>query len=108
MHLTFGIDIDGTISKDVPLFKKIISEIKNSGHAVYIVTGRKEFTKDIEYISRFGVSILFCGDRLKKDFVESKGISIDIWIDDMPGTIERCRKLEECSDDELISAGDVW
>jgi hypothetical protein len=44
------------------------------------------------------VPLYYSGGKLKRHAMEFVGIAVDIWIDDMPGTIEPCRKLP---DDDL-------
>lgn len=38
--------------------------------------------------------IIYADSKLKREAAEAAGYHVDIWIDDEPGTIERCRLLE--------------
>ena len=39
------------------------------------------------------VPVLYCGDELKETVALRNGYTVDIWIDDSPGTIQECKKL---------------
>lgn len=80
--LTFGLDFDDTVTKNIPMFMDIVDAICKHGGDIYIVTARQEngwceklrgFSEDT------GIHVIFTGARAKRDIAE-----IDIWIDDFP------------------------
>jgi len=83
-QLTFGIDLDDTITQDPQLFRVLIRVIKDHGHQVYIVTARQpgahcEISREFEPLVD---GVIFCGTTAKADVAK-----IDIWIDDFPLSI---------------------
>lgn len=94
MNVAF--DFDKTWTRDPDVWRTVAKLLHGRGHKCYLVTRRKEHTPDIDrfYIPTWMPQI-FCAGALKRDFCEALGIHIDIWIDDEPGTIERCRILDD-------------
>jgi hypothetical protein len=104
--LTFGIDIDGTWDQAPHLFLALCLLLEQMGHRAVIVTGSRQPIEKLERLrlateGRVHYQIVTCEGMLKKKACEALGIHIDIWIDNEPGTIEECRKLQESEDDTL-------
>lgn len=87
--LTVAVDYDDTITSDVSLWLQIISLFKSNGWSVMIVTGRRNTISNRQEIEQCvpGVPVYFAYDQPKRDFMDSHGISIDVWIDDVPEMI---------------------
>lgn len=80
--LTFGLDFDDTVTKNIPLFKDIVGIILSHGVDIYIVTAREQdywCDKLRKFSNDTGVKVIFTGCKAKQDIAE-----IDIWIDDFP------------------------
>ena len=59
-----------------------------------IATNRKEWSDDMKRGAiPDDLSIYFCGWSLKADYMRKMGVQVDIWIDDMPGTVQDTRIL---------------
>jgi len=88
--LNFGLDYDGTYSAAPELWNSIINLIHAAGHKVYIVTARDGDTvwgDPVREVIGDKVPIIFTWNQQKKSYTLSKGIDIDIWIDDNPNWI---------------------
>ena len=96
--MTIAIDIDLTWDRDPDLFFDFVWMARNRGHTVIIVTGREQPQEKLDrlYLSRAPVAeILVSGGELKEEFCRKRGIKVDIWIEDMPGMVQRCPILED-------------
>ncbi len=93
--MTIAIDFDNTWTADVVLWRQFADDAKKRGHDVIIVTARTHWSKDISRHFDGEVPLYYTGGKLKRHAMEFVGIAVDIWIDDMPGTIEQCRKLSD-------------
>lgn len=91
---TIAIDYDGTWTADPALWRSFVASAEARGHRVIIVTGRHGWTDDM---TRGGippsVPIHYTAGALKETALRQQGITVDIWIDDMPGMIQDCRIL---------------
>lgn len=88
--MTIAIDFDGTFTQDPTLWANFIITARKRGHRVIMVTARfPDMTSGMEFAFEvFGrESVFFTGNCLKGLYMERKGISVDVWIDDMPQTI---------------------
>ena len=88
--LTFAIDYDGTWSADPEAFIAFSSILRQRGHRVIIVTARvagRGIGEVWKYCEAHVDRILSSGADYKRDYAESQGEKVDIWIDDMPGMI---------------------
>jgi hypothetical protein len=84
---SIALDYDDTFTSDPGLWRMFVAACQARGHTVYIVTARYENNvADIE-VNLPGLEIMASGGMPKRDFCSSKGIEIDIWIDDMPWLI---------------------
>ena len=91
--LNIALDFDGTFTEDKDLWLDFVDLTKrNRPHRIYMVTLRsEEHDRDAihDYLEDYGVEIVWCDGRSKREVVDEKGIHIDIWIDDMPESIGR-------------------
>lgn len=98
--LTISIDLDKTWTADPVAFSTIAYIFKQRGHTVIICTRRTELSHEERValqIPEF-VTLFFASYGFKRDAVP---FSVDIWIDDEPGTIEPQRLLQETNDSSL-------
>lgn len=104
--MNIAIDYDGTMKRssqfdlhECDMWGDIINAFILAGHRPHIVTMRLGSDEDVREIERFlslagvadleiAVPIIFCGEKgLKRAVCKEQGISIDVWIDDMPDMI---------------------
>ncbi len=92
--LVIAIDYDFTYTADPALWYGFIMQAQGHGHTVIRVTGRTEppFPHEIQFPKM--VAIICAGDEEKAKAAIKAGYKVNIWIDDMPGTIEPLRKLQ--------------
>jgi hypothetical protein len=86
--LLFALDIDHTYTGDPEGFRQFVSLMKERGHRFIFATGREKWTDDMTAMNLPDIPIVFCGRDFKRKAVTASGYKVDIWIDDMPGTIE--------------------
>jgi len=88
MNIAF--DYDDTITSDPRTFENAMEMFDRAGWYVYVVSGRLHvagralaYLKDLPFIR--GV---YTTDYInKREFMEDKGIEIDVWVDDTPESI---------------------
>ena len=90
MHIS--LDFDDTYTRDPQMWNKFINLAKLSGHNVYCVTFRFPEQSQQVYESIGQVigndCCYFTAYTAKRSYMQSKGIMIDVWIDDMPMLID--------------------
>lgn len=103
--MNIAVDYDDTYTRD-PIFWDLMIDLAQSrGHRVYCITARstrhaEEVLDDLE--KRLGRdAILFTGGQAKRAYAFSKGICIDVWVDDDPGMILTGIKVED-------GVGSLW
>ena len=99
--MTIAIDFDNTWTADVALWRAFAADAKKRGHDVIIVTARSCYTDDMDRYFAWEVPSYFTNGELKRHYMEALDIAVDVWIDDVPGSIEPCRKLRETNIDDL-------
>lgn len=84
--MNLSLDYDNTYTRDPKGWDEFIALFKSRGHNVYCVTMRSPPEAVQVFHDLTGkVDNIFCTNRqAKKDFMFNVGISIDVWIDDMP------------------------
>ena len=92
--MNISIDFDDTYTRDPQLWNQFIRQAQAREHTVYCVTARGEDYSDevTEVLDSIGKLVsphncVFTGGKPKRQFCWNKGISIDVWIDDMPEAI---------------------
>lgn len=96
--MTVAIDFDGTIMRgpdfdyaECSMWVKIARAFQNHDHRVIIVTMRPHGLRrnhTMPYAERMKVEVVFCGGFPdKRTALREFGVSVDLWIDDMPDTI---------------------
>lgn len=100
--MTIAIDFDGTWTVDPDLWRAFVANARQRGHEVFIVTGRKDWSDDMERARLpVDVRIIYTAGQMKEAAVRKSGLQIDVWIDDMPGMIQDCRIITPSPDNEL-------
>jgi hypothetical protein len=88
-----GLDFDGTVSRDVRTWVKVIELLKSVGHTVYLVTmrypseGRSGMVPIPWEIVNEVHGVIFTSRKAKRPTMEALGIHVDVWIDDEPRAI---------------------
>lgn len=87
--MNIAIDFDDTISLAPDDWGTVIALFKEKGHGCWIVTNNWFSQRpDIqEYGDTYGVPVVFVGSGYKSQQMKSRGIWIDVWIDDYPAGI---------------------
>lgn len=88
--MNISLDYDNTYTRDPAYWDKFIALTRQYCHTVYCVTMRYPSEGDdvIKNLEGKVSDIFFTSRQAKKDFMFSKGICIDVWIDDMPFFID--------------------
>lgn len=84
--MNISLDYDNTYTRDPKFWNDFCAMATDNGHTVYCVTMRTPSEgADVIASLQYRVSAIFFTSRKnKKDYMFSVGISIDVWIDDMP------------------------
>jgi hypothetical protein len=87
--MNIAIDYDHTYSADPPMWDQVIGIFKSAGHSVFCVTNRALPHVELDQaMAALQVPTVYAGERYKNDAIrEELDIHVNIWIDDMPGTI---------------------
>ena len=93
--MTIAFDIDGTWGTDPNLFWAIARVFEVKGWTVIVVTGAEQPTDKLERLRLTNYPIVYALGILKRDAARAAGYSVNVWVDDMPGTIEPCRILTD-------------
>ena len=94
--LTIAIDFDKTWTADPQAWTQFYHFMRARGHTVIIVTNRTGPSDDMKRHSLPpDIITIYCGGNFKEPMVLASGRKVDIWIDDMPGTIQNCAILAD-------------
>lgn len=93
--MLIAMDYDMTYTADPKAWNEVVRVMTVLGHSFVCVTGRDQPPSISE--PHIPMPIVCAGDELKSVAALRAGYAVDVWIDDCPGTIERCRKLEFAS-----------
>ncbi len=90
--MNISLDFDNTYTRDPDFWRQFILLAKQNGHTIYCVTARS-FAQSYEVLNTIAKHIseencYFTNMTAKKEYMYKQGISIDVWIDDMPFFIE--------------------
>lgn len=97
-----SLDIDGTWTKDPRGWLAFATMFESFGHEVIIITNRRGYSDDMERMSiPPTMKVIYADRKLKRRAAEEAGYIVDVWIDDMPGTIEETLFLQPPTDKEL-------
>ena len=92
--LTIAIDFDHTWTADPHGWRAWYNLMISRGHIVILATGRIDWSEDVQRGNLpQDIPIVFCGRDLKEHACRKAGWSVNIWIDDEPGTIQECKML---------------
>lgn len=107
MKMTIAFDFDGTWTLDPILFNGVARAFLMNGHSVVMITGRSPANSPItdedrsENLIPPDIPILYSCGELKESFATKRGLTIDVWVDNEPGTIQPQKVVSECEDHEL-------
>lgn len=87
--MLIAIDYDDTYTADPALWDVFIAVASSRGHEVICVTGRRASQP-------VGLELptVYADGEYKREAAERAGYRVDVWIDDMPGYVERGRLLD--------------
>jgi hypothetical protein len=93
--LTVSIDFDGTFAADPAMWTEFVKSCREAGNNVLMITRREDTPDNREHVSRvlgdaepMLDAVIFAGlGKAKKQAAEEAGVSVDIWIDDVPSTV---------------------
>ena len=90
--MNIGLDFDDTYTRDPEGWDEFIRYFTSRGHVIYCTTFRfpEQSQQVYDTIGRvIGYdNCYFTSYQAKRPFMQSKGIMIDVWIDDMPILID--------------------
>lgn len=100
--MNIAIDFDDTFTADPDLWRAFIKDAEARGHKCYIVTCRRDEEENRDDVhGPCGVQIgdspitglprhrhYFTSLRSKRRYLEHCGVLIDVWIDDIPDSVE--------------------
>lgn len=93
--MIIAIDIDGTWTLDPAFFCSFAGFAESLNHQVIIVTGSEQPPAKLSSLGLHSATILICQrGEFKRDCALRHGFSVDVWIDNEPGTIEPQRVLQ--------------
>jgi hypothetical protein len=84
--MNIGFDYDNTYTRDPAFWDSFLNAARVRGHKVYLVTMRTpaEGVQVFHDLTGKVDGICFTSRRGKQKYMYEMGISIDVWIDDMP------------------------
>lgn len=85
--MIFGIDYDGTFSRDPKFWEEFVALAKKHGHECVMVTARSDdqtMGDEVRKAVKDFMPIVFAGIEWKRVAAEKRGWKIDVWIDDAP------------------------
>lgn len=96
--MNISMDFDDTYTRDPEMWNTVIAQMQLAGHKVYCVTARQP-SDSLEVYSTLGRMVgvdncYFTSMQSKKNYMFSKGIYINVWIDDNPDAITRGFDIE--------------
>lgn len=100
--MIFAIDFDKTWTAEPRGWAQWYQLFTGLGHTVIMVTGRREMSEDMRrYSLPPAMPIVFAGPEMKEKAATLAGWKVDVWIDDMPGTIQEVHFLQPAPDAAL-------
>ena len=95
--MNIAIDFDDTLTRAPELWKVFVDKAKELGHNLYCVTCRRHTDENCEIVDDWmdehdiQIFTVFTNMRSKRQVMDERGIRIDIWIDDIPESVEHGR-----------------
>ena len=85
--INIGLDFDDTFTADPVLFTEFVRLARERGHCVFVTTAR--FQNNVADIRAAlpELEIIASNGKPKRGAIADYGVSIDVWIDDMPEII---------------------
>lgn len=82
-------DFDETISDNEPAWLQVMLLLEKKGYHCIVVTWRKPelCPEDLQFLVDKGFKVYYTSGQAKQTYMASKGIKVDIWIDDNPFSI---------------------
>lgn len=100
--MTRAIDIDGTWTLDPETSFKAACLYRAAGWTVILVSLHEQPPDKLRRLRCLGFPFYSTGGQLKRPYMESLGLHVDVWEDNEPGVIEPCRILRtETTDGDL-------
>jgi hypothetical protein len=94
--MNISLDYDQTYTRAPAIWDNFITLLKQGGHNVYVVTMRYDKPIEADEVKDALASkvdgIYFTGRKAKSKFMFERGISIDVWVDDMPFFVDNDAK----------------
>ena len=83
--MLIALDYDGTYTADPELWDRFVAQARSRFHQVHIVTMRAEceavrLSCDVDRVH-------YTDRSAKRQFMQARGLNVQIWIDDMPDFI---------------------
>ncbi len=90
--MIIAIDYDGTYDRDPAAWDKAILALQDTATIICVTSRTEEQGQPV--LSSIGKVVgtahcIFAGRKWKRDAAKEAGFEVDVWIDDMPATIER-------------------
>ena len=88
--MNIALDYDNTLTLDVRTWENVVALLSRAGHSVYLVTARLDSSMGpLEWLREHpNIKGVFNTNlQAKRPYMEDRGIEIDVWIDDMPRSV---------------------
>lgn len=85
--MLIALDWDGTFTADPVLWISFVAQARRNGHQVHIVTMRHKDERVRLPGDMVVDAIHYTGRKAKRPFMQARGLTVQIWIDDMPDFI---------------------
>lgn len=96
--MNVSLDFDNTYTRDPETWDEVVKLFRAKGHKVYVVTMRYlDGWEDIPVTKALKDKvdgIFFTSRKAKKSFMFNEGISIDVWLDDIPYFVDNDAKTD--------------
>lgn len=102
--MTISVDLDNTWTADPDLWRSFRAAAMSRGHEVIMITARTTpLTSDeiVRYALPSDMKILYSAGAFKEKAAVKAGVKVDIWVDDIPGTVQHIVLLPSCPDTDL-------
>lgn len=92
--MVISLDFDDTFTRDPELWRRFTHTAVSMGHDVVLVTNRAPHRGAEVHAALRGVpvsAIVFAGRAPKREAALRHGIQVDVWVDDLPHTVDSGR-----------------